>query len=80
VKVIAAAAIMGLVVAAGWRAWLHFVVLSKLTHVIGLIVLVALGAAVYAGLVWVFKIEGRADLTAILAKLRGKFARAGAAP
>jgi putative peptidoglycan lipid II flippase len=73
-KVIAAALVMGGVVAAGWWAWLHLVVFSKLTQAIGLVVLVALGAAVYAGAVWVLRIEGRDDLVAAWGRLRSKLA------
>lgn len=73
-KVIVAAAVMGLVVVAGWWAWLQFVPFSKLTQLIGLVVMVGLGAAVYGAVVWVLKIEGRADLVAVWGRLRGKLA------
>jgi putative peptidoglycan lipid II flippase len=73
-KVIAAAVVMGIVVATGWWAWLHLVVFSKLTHAIGLIVLVAIGAAVYAAAVWVLRIEGREDVVAAWGRLRSKVA------
>lgn len=73
-KVIGASALMGIVVAAGWWAWLRYVPLSKFTHVMALVVLVSLGAGVYAATVWILRIEGRDDLLVVLKKVRGKFA------
>jgi hypothetical protein len=42
----------------------------------GIAVLVAVGVAVYGALVWMWRIEGRADVAALWAKLRAKAVRA----
>lgn len=72
-KVAAASAIMGLLVWAGWLAWGTVAPAIKRYDLVALLVLVALGAGIYAGLLWLMKIEGRADLAAVIAKVRAKF-------
>ena len=37
--------------------------------------LIPLGVAVYAGTLWALRVEGREDLAAMLAKVRGRFGR-----
>jgi putative peptidoglycan lipid II flippase len=73
-KVTIAAIVMGALVAAGWWAWLRFVPLTKLTHLIGVIVLVLFGAGVYAAAAWGLKVEGRNEVAAMLGRFREKFA------
>jgi putative peptidoglycan lipid II flippase len=72
-KVVAAAALMGALVAAGW--WLRQALLpaTKAMDAVAVVGLVGLGAASYGALLWGLKIEGRADLAAVLGGLRRKF-------
>lgn len=60
-KVLAASLVMGAAVAAGWwaRGWAPK---GALIDAVALAVLISGGALLYAGLVWVFKIEGRDEL------------------
>jgi putative peptidoglycan lipid II flippase len=71
-KVVAAAALMGGMVAAGWWAWTRLVSGSKLHDALGLCILIGAGVAAYAGMLWGFKIEGRNDLASVIYKLRRK--------
>lgn len=73
-KVIAAAAIMGGVVAMGWWARVNFVAASKFADALALVLLIGVGVAVYAALLWAMRIEGRDDLAAIARKVRGRLA------
>ena len=65
-KVLLASVLMGGVVAGGWWGWRQVFAAGVVTDAAALAVLIAGGAAVYAGLVWVFKIEARADLVALI--------------
>ena len=71
-KVVGASAAMGVAVAAGWWGWARAVAPTKTTDGLALVLLIAVGVAVYGGLMWAWKIEGRDDLAAVLAKMRGK--------
>jgi putative peptidoglycan lipid II flippase len=73
-KVIVASAIMAVVVAAGWWAWARFFPTSKVSDAMALVTLIGAGVAVYGGVIWALRIEGREDLAAVINKLRGKFA------
>ena len=70
VKVLLAAAIMGGLVAAGWWFWARYFPAASWSDALGLVLLIAFGVAVYAGAVWRLRIEGRADVEALLVKLR----------
>jgi putative peptidoglycan lipid II flippase len=72
-KVLGAAVVMGLVVAAGWWARTQFAPAGKVIDAIGLGVLIGLGVVVYGALVWGMRIEGREDLAAVAKKVRAKF-------
>jgi putative peptidoglycan lipid II flippase len=72
VKVIAAALIMGALVAAGRWGWLQLVAHTKRMDALGLVLLILVGAGVYAVLLWLLKIEGRDDLAAVLKRRREK--------
>ena len=63
---------MGVVVAGGWAGWILLVPASKAADAIGLAILIGGGVAVYAGLLWMLRIEGRDELAEIFAKLRQK--------
>jgi putative peptidoglycan lipid II flippase len=75
-KVALATVVMGAVVAAAAAGWAQAVPVTKWTSAIGLALVIALGVAVYGGLLWALKIEGRDDLAAVFAKFRGRFASA----
>jgi putative peptidoglycan lipid II flippase len=66
VKVLIASAGMGLVVAAGWWGWSRAITPTKLSDASALVVLIGAGMAIYAGLLWALKIDGRDDLLALL--------------
>ncbi|MBP6506793.1 MAG: murein biosynthesis integral membrane protein MurJ [Opitutaceae bacterium] len=72
VKVLGASLAMGVVVAGGWAGWILLVPASKAADAIGLAILIGGGVAVYAGLLWMLRIEGRDELAEIFAKLRQK--------
>ena len=73
-KIITATVVMGAWVAGGWWGWVRFVPESKLSDALSLAALIATGVAIYGGLVWALKIEGREDLAAVMAKLRSRIA------
>jgi putative peptidoglycan lipid II flippase len=74
IKIIAASAVMGAVVAAGWWAWSRSISASTLSDAGALGALIGAGVAVYGGVVWALRIEGRDDLRAVISKLRGRLA------
>jgi putative peptidoglycan lipid II flippase len=73
VKVIGAAALMGVVVAGGWSWWHRGAPMTKLNDLIALAALIMVGVATYAGALWALKVEGRDELAAIVARMRTKF-------
>lgn len=73
-KIVAATAVMTCVVALGWRSWTRFVPETRVADAAGIVIMIAIGVAVYGSLVWLMKIEGRADLAALWAKVRRKAA------
>ena len=70
IKIVAAVAIMAAVVAGGWWGWSRFFSPSKLHDAIGLMGLIALGAGLYAAVLWGLRIEGREELAAMLTRRR----------
>ena len=73
VKVLGAAAAMGLAVMGGWWLCRQNLPATRLTDLGALVGLIGGGAAFYAGLLWLMRIEGRDDLAAILAGIRRRF-------
>jgi putative peptidoglycan lipid II flippase len=71
-KVCGASLLMGLAVAAAWWAWMQVGPAGNLGQACGLALVIGLGAAVYSGLIWVFRIGGRDDLAVVLGKARAK--------
>jgi len=71
-KVVVASLVMGVVVGVGWWFWPQTVI-TKFNDALGLVVLICAGVAVYGGLLWLLRIEGRDDLAAVVAKVRAKF-------
>lgn len=74
IKILLASAIMGAVVGGAWWGWMEIASGSQWNDAIGLIMTIALGVAVYGGLLWGMKIEGRDDLAAILNRFRRRSA------
>ena len=68
VKIIVASAAMGALVWAGWAGWTRHVAATTWSDGTALVLLIGGGAAVYAGLVWALRIEGRAELVELLRK------------
>lgn len=73
-KVVGASVAMGAIVAAGWWTWTRVAPVSKLADAAGIALLVAAGVAIYGGLVWMLKIEGRAEVAGLWARMRRKTA------
>jgi len=71
-KVLVASLFMGAVVAGGWWGWQRGVAPGRWADAAGLALLISVGMAVYAGLVWVFRIEGREDLAAMVRRRLGR--------
>jgi putative peptidoglycan lipid II flippase len=67
---------MGLLVAAGWWTTTHYFAQSKLTDGCVVAALVVAGVLVYGGVLWLLRIEGREELTALLARFRGRLPKA----
>jgi putative peptidoglycan lipid II flippase len=65
---------MGTLVGGGWWLWSRVVPVTKLMDCLGLLTMIGSGVAVYAGLLWALKIEGRDDLTAVVTRMRARFA------
>lgn len=71
-KILLGTAMMSLVVAGGW----HFLAGHRAASLLAVVILIPVGVAVYAAALWLLKIEGREELVALVAKLRGKVGRA----
>ena len=63
---------MGIVVLIGLQVAGRLPLAGKMRDFVTIVGLIPLAMAVYGGLLWVLKIEGREELTQILARLRGK--------
>jgi putative peptidoglycan lipid II flippase len=72
IKVVGASLVMGVMVSIGLAAWNLTVRVSHIWDAVGLTLMIGLGIGVYAGLIWMLKIEGRAELGEMLGKLRAK--------
>ncbi|MEY3774144.1 MAG: putative peptidoglycan biosynthesis protein MurJ [Verrucomicrobiota bacterium] len=71
-KILLASLVMGVVVWAGWR-WVGGLALANRTvDLLAIGGLIPVGAAVYAALLWGFKIEGRTELELMLRKFCGR--------
>jgi putative peptidoglycan lipid II flippase len=70
IRILIAAVVMGAVVAGSWRGLLALCGSGVLTDLLALGVLIPLGIAVYGGLLWAMKIEGREDLAAMIERIR----------
>ena len=73
VKVVGAACVMGVAVGAGWRYWRSTYPPTDLFDITGMLLVIGLGIALYAGLVWLLRIEGREEFAAVVEKVRVRF-------
>ncbi len=71
-KIAVAATSMGVVVWGGAQLAAHLPLAPKMRDFVTIVGLIPLAIAVYGGLLWALKIEGREELSQILAKIRGK--------
>ncbi len=72
-KITLGTAAMSAVVYGGWWALDHAWPESRVKDSIAIFGLIPAGAAIYASLLWLLRIEGRNELAALLAKFRAKF-------
>ncbi|ACB77094.1 murein biosynthesis integral membrane protein MurJ [Opitutus terrae] len=72
-KIVAATAAMSLVVFAGWAALRYAFAGNRTVDLIAIGGLIPVGVAVYAAVLWAVRVEGREEISAILARFRGKF-------
>jgi putative peptidoglycan lipid II flippase len=77
-KVLAAAAVMGAGVAAGWRLVQRLGLGPRWTPAVAVLGLIPAAIAVYGALLWALRIEGREELAALWDRLRSGAARRGA--
>ena len=73
-KILAGSMVMGAVVAGGWWTWGRSIPISTTNDAVGVALMIGAGVAVYVALLWMLKIEGRADLMVVLNKVRGRAA------
>lgn len=74
-KILGASIAMGVVVGLGWIWTEGSLGSSSAADLLAVFGLIPLGIAVYAITLWAFKIEGRDEVAALFAKLRGKFSK-----
>jgi putative peptidoglycan lipid II flippase len=72
-KILAATAAMGVVVEAGRRGLIAGLGAGRATDLAAVAGLIPAGLMVYAGALWVLRIEGREEFAALWKKLRGRF-------
>lgn len=71
-KIVVASALMGAVVWGGVKLAAQLTLAGKAQDLVVVAGLIPVACGVYAALLWVMKIEGREDVEALLARLRGK--------
>lgn len=71
-KIVMASTIMGLVVYGGWLLLSKHMVPSKLGDALSVAVLIFVGVAVYAGVLWKLRVEGRDDVVLLMRRFRGR--------
>ncbi|MBC7368522.1 MAG: murein biosynthesis integral membrane protein MurJ [Undibacterium sp.] len=76
-KVVIATMAMGAVVAGGWWVARHELDGARSGDVVAIGGLIPLGAAVYAVVLWLLKVEGREGFSALTTKWSAKFRKAG---
>ena len=71
-KILVATVLMSIVVYAGARGIGALAIAPKVRDILVVVGLIPVAGAVYGGLLWLLKIEGREELAALLTKLRAK--------
>jgi len=71
-RIVAATALMSGFVWAGYRGLAHLSLAPKLHDLVALAGIIPLACAVYGGLLWLLKIEGRAELETLLRRVVGR--------
>ena len=71
-KIAVASTVMGLLVAAGWWSVARLLARTQLTDAIAVAGLVVAGISVYGGVLWLLRIEGREELTALIGRFRAR--------
>jgi putative peptidoglycan lipid II flippase len=71
-KIVVASALMGSLVWAGMSLAAEVAVPGLIRDLLVVVVLIPVAAATYAALLWIMRIEGRAELAAVVAKLRAR--------
>lgn len=74
-RVVFASVVMGAAVGGGWMLWRSVAGVDGMRDAVGLALLIPSGISVYAGLLWLLKIEGRDDLVALVRRKLGKGGR-----
>lgn len=72
-KILIASGAMGAVVWALWWSWTRAMAATQFNDALGLLLVIAAGVIAYGVLLWMLKIEGRDDLSALLSRVRAKF-------
>jgi putative peptidoglycan lipid II flippase len=80
IKILVAAAVMGLLVAGLWHLWQVNLPTSFSYDVLAIVLCIGAGVAAYAGLVWVLRVEGREEFALLARKLTTKFGKKSASP
>jgi putative peptidoglycan lipid II flippase len=70
IKVLGGTALMAVAVGLGWRGVEHLALAPKLRDAIAIFGLIPAGAAVYALVIWLLRIEGREEFSALWTKFR----------
>lgn len=73
-KVLLGTAFMGAAVAGGWRLIAATWPGSRTADVVAIFGLIPVGVGIYAGALWLLRIEGRDELAALAARLKARFA------
>jgi len=77
-KVLCGTALMTVAVGLGWRGVAHLPIAAQLRDAIAIFGLIPAGAAFYGAVIWLLRIEGGEDLSALAGRFFGKKAPAGA--
>lgn len=72
IKIVMAAAAMGLLVDVGWRFWAGAMPVSTVSDLAGLLLFVVLGVASYGAVAWLLRIHGREEVIGLWSKFRRK--------
>jgi putative peptidoglycan lipid II flippase len=72
-KIAVATAAMGGAVAGGWWALKHSFGSSRISDVIAILGVIPISVVIYGGILWMLRVDGRDELSAMIRKLLGRF-------